>query len=73
MTSTGHRLTLLASDFSELGVGIALGAPSAEYAGLTTAVTYTIDFGWRDTRKPCPRRVAHKARARAKRPNCRPR
>lgn len=58
INSSGHRLTLLASDFSELGVGIALGAPSADYAQLTNAVTYTIDFGWRQSSlTPCPRRT----------------
>ena len=51
MQSTGHRLTLLASDFSELGVGIWLGAPDAEYAHLGSAATYTVDFGWRKARK----------------------
>lgn len=70
MDSRGHRLTLLASDFSELGVGIVLGAPSAEYAHLTNAVTYTVDFGWRDTRKPCARKSS---RARNSRPKCRTR
>ena len=51
MERTGARLTLLASDFSALGVGIALGAPSSEHGELTTAVTYTVDFGRRVARK----------------------
>jgi uncharacterized protein YkwD len=67
MDSTGHRLTMLASDFNEIGIGISLGAPSSEYAHLTSAVTYTVDFGWRDTRKPC----ARKSRARTLRQKCR--
>ena len=51
MRSTGHRLTLLASDFSELGVGIALGAPDPARAHLTVAATYTVDFGWREAKR----------------------
>lgn len=71
MGSTGHRLTLLASEFSELGVGVVMGAPSPDYLDLTTAVTYTVDFGWRDTRTPCAKRRASRARARTQRPKCR--
>lgn len=47
MRSYGHRITLLASDFSELGVGIALGAPTSEHAQRSDAATYAVDFGWR--------------------------
>jgi uncharacterized protein YkwD len=47
MRSYGRRLTLLASDFDEVGVGISLGAPSGEHAARTDAVTYTVDYGWR--------------------------
>jgi uncharacterized protein YkwD len=51
MERTGSRLTLLASDFRAVGVGIALGAPSLEHGELTSAVTYTVDFGKRRARK----------------------
>jgi uncharacterized protein YkwD len=67
MDSTGHRLTLLASDFNEIGIGISIGAPAGEYSHLTSAVTYTVDFGWRETSRPC----ARKSRARTLRQKCR--
>lgn len=56
MKSYGRRLTLIAGDFDEIGVGIALGAPVADYAGRSDAVTYTVDFGLRE--QPSPRALA---------------
>lgn len=71
MKSYGHRLTLIASDFDELGVGIALGSPSAAHAQRSDAVTYTVDFGWREKQAPravpsCLRRAAHAKTKRAR-------
>jgi len=74
MESPGHRLTLLASEFSQLGVGISLGAPSDQYAHLGNAATYTVDFGWRKRRcgrRTSARRKAGKPRSRGARAKCR--
>ena len=60
LRSYGHRLTLQASDFAQIGVGIAFGAPSSEHAARADAVTYAIDFGWRE---PCRRARGGRCRA----------
>ncbi|HYI99016.1 MAG TPA: CAP domain-containing protein [Thermoleophilaceae bacterium] len=58
-----QRLTLLAPDFRDVGVGVAFGAPVAGgLSGLATA-TYTVDYGWRVTKKAlrrCLNRAAEK-------------
>jgi uncharacterized protein YkwD len=45
MESPGHRANILASDFREIGIGIAVGAPVN--AGGLEGATYTADFGIR--------------------------
>jgi uncharacterized protein YkwD len=49
MRSSGHRHNILDRRFTEVGVGIAPGAPVAGGAGLPAA-TYTTDFGARRVR-----------------------
>jgi uncharacterized protein YkwD len=51
MGSTSQRLTLLAPDFRDIGIGIALGAPVERAPNASPAVTYTVDYGWRTTAK----------------------
>jgi Cysteine-rich secretory protein family len=58
--STSQRLTLLAPDFRDIGVGIALGAPIERQPDAAPAVTYTVKYGWRTTRKAL-RRCLRKA------------
>jgi uncharacterized protein YkwD len=41
MHSPGHRANILNRSFRQIGIGVALGAPS----GMTPAATYTTDFG----------------------------
>ena len=63
--STSQRLTLLAPDFRDIGVGIALGAPIERQPGAAPAVTYTIDYGWRTTTRAlrrCLRKAQRKRR-----------
>jgi hypothetical protein len=63
MYSTSQRLTLLAPDFRDIGVGIALGAPIERQPDAAPAVTYTVDYGWRTTRRAL-RRCLRKAERR---------
>ena len=66
MKATSQRLTLLAPDFRDIGVGIALGAPVQHLPGSAPAVTYTVDYGWRTTRRAlrrCLRRAAQRRQA----------
>ena len=61
MNATTQRLTLLAPDFRDIGVGIALGAPVERAPDALPAVTYTVDYGWRTTQRAlrrCLRRAA---------------
>jgi uncharacterized protein YkwD len=46
MRSPGHRANLLRSDFAEVGIGIAEGAPVA-FDGGEAGSTYVTDFGRR--------------------------
>jgi uncharacterized protein YkwD len=46
MHSSGHRHNILTGRFSEIGIGVAPGAPVALPAGMSAA-TYTTDFGTR--------------------------
>ncbi len=76
MDATTQRLTMLAPDFRDIGVGIALGAPIERDADALPAVTYTVDYGWRTTERAlriCLRRAAKRRRApirRAMRSRC---
>ena len=45
MNSAAHRANILRRSFKEIGIGIALGNPSADPAD--TGATYTADFGVR--------------------------
>jgi uncharacterized protein YkwD len=66
MGQTTQRLTLLAPDFRDIGVGVALGAPVERDPGASQAVTYTIDYGWRTparTLRSCLRKAEGKRRA----------
>ena len=47
MRATTQRLTLLAPDFRDIGIGVALGAPVERDPAASPAVTYTVDYGWR--------------------------
>jgi uncharacterized protein YkwD len=49
MQSAGHRRNILTRRFTDVGIGIAPGAPVALPAG-TAAATYTTDFGTRGPR-----------------------
>jgi uncharacterized protein YkwD len=65
MKATTQRLTLLAPDFRDIGVGIALGAPVERPPDAAPAVTYTVDFGWRTTARAlrkCLRRAERSRR-----------
>ena len=60
LDATSQRLTLLAPDFRDIGVGVALGAPVERDPDAPPAVTYTVDYGWRTTARtlralPAPR------------------
>jgi uncharacterized protein YkwD len=46
MASPGHRHNILTARFTDIGIGIATGAPANVAAG-TAAATYTTDFGER--------------------------
>ncbi len=76
MNATTQRLTMLAPDFRDIGVGIALGAPVERDADALPAVTYTVDYGWRASERSlrtCLRRAAKRRRApvrRAMRARC---
>jgi uncharacterized protein YkwD len=45
MHSQGHREDILRSAFTEIGIGIALGAPEVEERKQGRSATYTTDFG----------------------------
>lgn len=65
LDATTQRLTMLAPDFRDIGVGIALGAPVERDADALPAVTYTVDYGWRITQRSlrrCLRRAANRKR-----------
>ena len=76
MNATTQRLTMLAPDFRDIGVGIALGAPVERDADALPAVTYTVDYGWRASERSlrtCLRHAAKRRRApvrRAMRARC---
>ena len=65
MGSAGHRENLLSGDYTEVGLGLALGTPSDQ----TWGATYTTDFT-AGTQAPAPAKTgaASKARKKAKRP-----
>jgi uncharacterized protein YkwD len=70
MDATTQRLTLLAPDFRDIGVGITLGAPVERGPGASPAVTYTVDYGWRTserTLRACLRRAAKRRRGSVRR------
>jgi uncharacterized protein YkwD len=65
MDATTQRLTMLAPDFRDIGVGVALGAPVERDSDAAPAVTYTVDYGWRITQRSlrkCLRRAERKRR-----------
>ena len=75
LDSTSQRLTLLAPDFRDIGVGIALGAPVKRAPGSAPAVTYTVNYGWRTSMRAlrrCLRKAERKRRSvrRALRSKC---
>jgi uncharacterized protein YkwD len=49
MGSEGHRHNILTARFTDIGIGVALGAPVSVPAG-SAAATYTTDFGARSGR-----------------------
>jgi hypothetical protein len=49
MASAGHRANILASDYADIGLGVALGSPRASYTG---GATYVTDFGKRTPTTP---------------------
>src|SRR4051795_8572549 len=63
MASPGHRANILARDFRQIGVGIAIGSPAATTGG----VTVTTDFGALDpppaSHARCGVHAPHRARA----------
>jgi len=66
MGATSQRLTMLAPDFKDIGVGVALGAPVERDPNASPAVTYTVDYGWRITQRKlrrCLRRAERSRRA----------
>ena len=68
--STSQRLTLLAPDFRDIGVGIALGAPVERASDAVPAVTYTVNYGWRTSmraQRACLRKAEKKRRAAVRR------
>jgi hypothetical protein len=70
LASTSQRLTLLAPDFRDIGVGITLGAPLERLPGAAPAVTYTVDYGWRTTMRAlrtCLRKAERQRRPAARR------
>ena len=54
MNSAGHRRNILAADYGEIGLGLALGTPEDASWG----ATYTTDFGRRPARRKAKRRRA---------------
>ena len=67
MDATTQRLTMLAPDFREIGVGVALGAPVDRDPDASPAVTYTVDYGWRITERAL-RRCLRRAERSKRRP-----
>lgn len=45
MRSEGHRADILRPSFTEIGIGVALGAPEVNADEQSKAATYTTDFG----------------------------
>lgn len=45
MHSPGHRADILRPTFTEIGIGVALGAPEVSQEDQGVAATYTTDFG----------------------------
>jgi uncharacterized protein YkwD len=45
MNSAGHREDILRPAFTEIGIGIALGAPGVDASKQADSATYTTDFG----------------------------
>ncbi|MEA2425425.1 MAG: hypothetical protein QOH13_1835 [Thermoleophilaceae bacterium] len=45
MHSPGHRADILRPAFTEIGIGIALGAPEVATGDRPASATYTTDFG----------------------------
>lgn len=70
LDSTSQRLTLLAPDFRDVGIGIALGAPIVRMPDAAPAVTYTVDYGWRTPMRrlrACLRKAEKRSRAAVRR------
>jgi len=66
LAQTTQRLTLLAPDFRDIGVGVALGTPVERDPNASQAVTYTIDYGWRTparTLRSCLRKAERQRRS----------
>jgi hypothetical protein len=53
MNSPGHRRNILADDYAEVGLGLALGTPEST----TWGATYTTDFGHKPPKKAKRRRA----------------
>jgi uncharacterized protein YkwD len=64
MDATTQRLTMLAPDFRDIGVGVALGAPVERDPGAAPAVTYTVDYGWRISQRSLRRCLRRAERSR---------
>lgn len=64
MDATTQRLTMLAPDFRDIGVGVALGAPVERDPGAAPTVTYTVDYGWRITERSLRRCLRRAERSR---------
>jgi len=62
MNSPGHRENLLSADYSQVGLGLALGTPTDQ----TWGATYTTDFGAGATPAPAHPRVKAASAARKK-------
>ncbi len=64
MDATTQRLTMLAPDFRDIGVGVALGAPVERDPDAAPTVTYTVDYGWRITERSLRRCLRRAERSR---------
>lgn len=64
MNSPGHRENLLSDDYTEVGLGLALGTPADQ----TWGATYTTDFGAGSTARAAATPRARKATARKQAP-----
>jgi uncharacterized protein YkwD len=65
MNSPGHRANILAADYRDIGIGLAVGSPLATNSGGTTYVT---DFGQRAPTPPRSRAaISHRVASSAKR------